>query len=372
MLGFLEFLSLFSAIIYLGIALIIYRGLRVKLPQIDSPRPKISILIAARNEADHLPDCLQSLAELNYPKELTEILVLNDRSTDNTPKIVQEYCAKYSHFNFHNITEDLHGLSGKMNVLNQAISICNGEIILVTDADCQVNPDWANSLVSYFTENTGLVGGVTLLAKDTPHESTFVILQALDWLFLQAIASGSASAGFPTSILGNNYGFRKTAYSQTGGFEKIGFSLTEDMALMQAIRKLRKWRIAYPLQPESLLFSQPVKSLRQLYHQRMRWIAGGKSAPWFGWVMMMAALCVHLFPLVFLLLSAPTVIIILSLILPIMADFYFILKPVVGSLGRLRMLRYFAFFELYYFLYTSIFAIMTLLPLPIKWKDRTY
>ena len=125
--------------------------------------------------------------------------------------------------------------------------IISGEIILVTDADCQVNPGWAEAIVAHFTPETGMVGGVTLLEYPKDDSGFWARLQALDWLFLQAIASGMTGAGRPVSILGNNFAFRRAAYDETGGFRRIGFSLTEDMALMQAIAGLKQ---AVQLDPE--------------------------------------------------------------------------------------------------------------------------
>lgn len=371
MILYLEYICLVVAITYFVIALIIFRGLLKKYRRSEE-KPKISILIPARNEEKYLPACLDSIAGITYPPHLTEVIILDDRSEDHTNEIAGQYCKKYSHFHSYTVRNDATGLSGKMNVLNQGIHHASGEIILVTDADCEVSPGWADALVSYFTAQTGMVGGITLLSKAQINEPIFFKIQALDWLFLQGVASGAAGSGFPTSILGNNFAFRKQAYLETGGFENIGFSLTEDMVLMQAIRRLKKWQIKYPLSSETEIFSQPAKSLNELLNQRRRWVSGGIIGPLSGWIMMITAFLAHFLPLIFFLLAKPTLLIYVSLLLPIVSDLFFILRPLARRIKKTDLLRYFTFFEIYYFFYTTIFTFLSLLPLKITWKSRRF
>ncbi len=368
---YLEYVGLGVGIIYTVIAIALFRGLITEYRRTDKI-PKISILIPARNEEQYLPACLESLSKSLFPVNQTEVIILNDRSEDRTAEIARAYCNMSSHFRLINIAEDVAGLAGKMNVLKQGIDIAAGEIILVTDADCEVSPEWAGALVSYFTEETGMVGGLTLLSKDRSDESLFAKVQSLDWLFLQAVAAGAAGSGFPTSILGNNFAFRKQAYLETGGYESIGFSLTEDMALMQAIRKLDKWGIKYPLSQQTEIYSQPAKSLSELYNQRRRWISGGMVGPVSGWIMMVSTFLAHFLPLILFFTTAPSWITGMTLLLPIVSDISFILSPLTKKIRRRDLLRYFTLFEVYYFLYTTFLAFLTLIPFKISWKNRRF
>jgi cellulose synthase/poly-beta-1,6-N-acetylglucosamine synthase-like glycosyltransferase len=371
MIPYIDFATLIIAIFYIILTLIIFRGLCKKYERTQD-QPKISILIPARNEEEYLPACLTSISELTYPKSLTQIIILDDRSTDETHNIASEFCARFNHFQLLSVSEDKAGLAGKMNVLNQGLSVVSGEIILVTDADCEVTPSWADKMVAYFTPDTGMVGGITMLSKSNRKESLTAKTQALDWLFLQGVASGSAGSGFPTSILGNNFAFRKQAYLDTGGYKTIGFSLTEDMVLMRAIQKLHKWQIKYPLELETAIYSQPVKSLRQLIDQRRRWIAGGMIGPLSGWVMMITALLSHVLPFICLFTTKSAGIAAISIILPILTDFLLIVHPLVRRIQRKDLIKYFPVFELYYFMYTTVFAVLAIIPIKIQWKNRGF
>ena len=366
---FITFAGLVFPLLYISLCIYIFRGLRSVYTR-SADRPFITIMVPARNEAQNISACLDSLSRLTYPSTKLEILVLNDRSTDSTQDIISRFCSMHPEIKTVNITDDRDGLSGKMNVLAQGIDIARGEIILVTDADCQVTTGWADEMVAHFTSDTGMVGGVTILKHYDRKNTIFAQVQALDWLFLQGIASGMTGSGRPVSILGNNFAFRRQAYDQTGGFRKIGFSLTEDMALMQAISRLGTWKIKYPLQEETMIFSRPANSWRELYYQRLRWVSGGITGPFTGWILMSTAFLTHLY--IIFGLAAGNVSALLALIPVLLADLICIVRPLLNRLGWQKLYYYFIVFEVYYILYTIFMAFLIFIPQKVAWKDRSY
>ena len=138
---------LFVAIVYFLVSLILHAGLSSKILKIKT-KPTVSILIAARNEEMLLPKCLESLTKIDYPLEKLKIYIINDSSKDATEEIAKEYTNRYKHFQLINISNKLPGLDGKMNALCQGIDHTDGEIILITDADCIVPPNWVSDMVS--------------------------------------------------------------------------------------------------------------------------------------------------------------------------------------------------------------------------------
>jgi len=361
---------LLFCISYFIVTLLLLKGIQRKYDKSGS-QPTISILIPARNEGENIERCLYSLANLDYPANKLEILILNDRSTDETAMIAQNFCTKYKHFRLLTIEKDDAGLSGKMNVLAQGLESATGEIILVTDADCEVNRPWAAGLVSYFTCDTGMVGGVTVLARPDRNESWFTRIQALDWLYLQCVAAGMTGIGHPVSILGNNFAFRKAAYEAVGGFRKIGFSLTEDMALMQAIIRRTNWKIKYTLYPETLIYSQAEKTIKSLVQQRLRWLSGGLKSPLGGWIIMLIAFFTHLSIGLAFFLNGLWLAALPGLIAVFVADFS-LLYLLIRRLYLHYLMSSFVPFELYYFIYSIFLAILAPFRPRLTWKNRSY
>ena len=97
-------------------------------------KPKVSIIIPTYNEAGIISLKLENSSRLTYPKDLFEVVVVDSNSTDDTVKIIKEFSEKQKNLNIKLIVESER--KGKSHALNNALSQCNGEIIIVSDADC--------------------------------------------------------------------------------------------------------------------------------------------------------------------------------------------------------------------------------------------
>jgi len=331
----------------------------------------VSVLIAARNEAATIAACLASLKKQDYPSQKLQIIVMNDRSSDKTRDIVLDQLHHLPGAKLIDISDDLEGLKSKMNALAQGMIHAQGDIILVTDADCRVPSSWVSQMVSYFDENVGMVGGLTAIQKADNTSKLFNNIQTLDWFFLQAIASGTAGAGLPVSVLGNNFGFRKSVYNEIGGFTSIGFSLTEDMALLNAIKKKTDYKIAYPLYHKSMIETRAVSKFNEFIQQRKRWLSGGLKAPIWGWILMLTSFLAHFLILVNMITLNFSILIFNSFIILTIVDISLIWKVTKLSKSK-RLIRYFIPFEVFYYIYSIILAVILFLPGKINWKERSF
>lgn len=149
------------AIFYLGLEVRFYRALgRVREGFADpEPLPKVSVLIAARNETEGIRETLDSVLSQDYEGEW-EVWVADDRSTDDTPKILAEYEAKFERLHVLTIDSIPEGVSPKKQALSKLIDACNGEILCLTDADCIVQPSWIKYLVKEFEPGLNLSPGI--------------------------------------------------------------------------------------------------------------------------------------------------------------------------------------------------------------------
>ncbi len=110
---------------------------------------KVTVIIPARNEALHIVNCLDSLLAQSYPKEFTEIVVVNDFSTDNTPMLVAEHPLSCKLIN---LSDHISGFinSYKKKAIETGIAHSSGELIICTDADCSMGKDWIRVLASAY------------------------------------------------------------------------------------------------------------------------------------------------------------------------------------------------------------------------------
>ncbi len=362
-------LTVFGLLYFVELAFYAYaarlarRTARESYPLTGSQR--VSVIVAAKDEEKNLPACLESLVRMDYPKDLLEIIVVNDQSSDGTASIVDSFAS--THDNVKRVDAvDSRVMRGKANALSQGIDAATGEFIFLTDADCSVPPTWVTGALKYFGEKTGIVGGVTLIS-DTGGIVTGI--QSLDWDFLLSIAAGAATLRKPVACLGNNLAFRKKAYQHVGGYRKIDFSVTEDYALFKAIAQSGSWEYRYPMDNDTLVETLPVKTLKEVFAQRRRWATGGKDTGLFGMITLAPGFFLHWLILISTFFSP--ILFVLSFSLKAMLDMAFV-TPTLRHYGRIRHLKFMLAFEIYYLVYVAFLPFSVYLGKAITWKGRKY
>lgn len=243
--------------------------------------PQISIWVAARNEAHNIAACLDHLLALDYPKDKIQILIGNDQSTDNTREIVLDYCKNHPQIQLVDVVNQENNLKAKARVMAQLDIHAHGDYYLITDADVQVNPQWAKSMIcSLHTLKTGVASGTTVVKSP----KIWGWLQEIDWGYFMGLLNIISYAGVPATAVGNNMIVRKSAYWQTGGYGKIEFSITEDYKLYAEIcEQGYGWNNV--MHPNVVAKSAETKGFIPLLHQRKRWLTGGKDLPWYWWIL---------------------------------------------------------------------------------------
>lgn len=198
---------------------------------LPAPLPRVSILIAARNEEATIARCLAAVRQLNYPPALLEVLLGNDASTDATAAVATQAMHGFQgRFQLLAITETLGEARGKANVLAHLARAATTEYFFITDADIAVPTTWVQGLLAYAQPGVGTVTGLTVV--EGPR--LFDKLQGLDWLLSLGLVQVVSDLGKPVTAMGNNMLVTRAAYGATGGYEQLPFSVTEDYALFQA------------------------------------------------------------------------------------------------------------------------------------------
>lgn len=233
---------------------------------IKNANARVVICVAARNEEGNIAACLDSLLGLNYPKELFQIRVANDGSTDRTNEILKEYELAYEQVFIHQVDRTEKHTKGKSRALAQLTKDLVCDYIAFTDADVRVSENWLMNMLSAIGTK-GLVSGTTLIRG----KNLFEKWQAMDWLLgqLQIQLSSRFLKGTPTAM-GNNMLVQAKSYFAIGGYDELPFSVTEDVSLQQVFEK-NGYATAMLFGQEYLALTQSESTWGDLSCQRQRW-----------------------------------------------------------------------------------------------------
>jgi cellulose synthase/poly-beta-1,6-N-acetylglucosamine synthase-like glycosyltransferase len=256
------FVSLFSAI-YFFLVFFDTRNPSI-YPKNFSPKPFVTILVPAYNEEDCLEKTVQSLVDLDYPKDKYEIIILNDGSKDRTPQIADDLVKKFEDtsirvFHLQN--------GGKGKALNIGISHAKGEFIGCLDADSFVEPQSLAELVRYFADPK--VMSVTPAMKVHNPQNTLQRIQQIEYMmgiFLRKVFSYVDAIHVtpgPFSF------FRKSFFNKYGGYDEK--NMTEDIEVALRIQS-NKYRIENCL--DAVVYTNSPPTLKELNSQRKRWYSG--------------------------------------------------------------------------------------------------
>ena len=110
--------------------------------------PSVSVVVAARNEEDHIQHLINDLISQEYPLDKLEVVIVNDRSNDDTATILDDASNNYAFIKVVTIDQVSKDMTPKKNALTKGIEAAVGEIIVLTDADCRVKKLWVSSMAS--------------------------------------------------------------------------------------------------------------------------------------------------------------------------------------------------------------------------------
>ena len=210
--------------------------------------PAISIVVTARNEAASIAACLRSLADQRGIGE-SEIILVDDRSTDDTGAVAAALGLEKLRI----LRLDHHDhpfLTARQVALDVAFKSARGEFIFLTDADGLAPPDWVRRQLEVFSSKSvdAVAGRVDFLPQAEGSNRWIARLQTVDGAFYTGVCALLNACGLDSGFVFGNCAFRRACYERTGGFEAIGFALTEDLAFARALRAAG-CRLGFSAQP---------------------------------------------------------------------------------------------------------------------------
>ncbi len=229
--------------------------------------PFVSIIIPAYNEEESITNTLKSVIKLDYPKDMFEIIAVNDGSTDDTKKEI--LCFKQKHPDYSIILMDQKN-QGKAKSMNDALRIAGGEFFACLDADSFVDKNALKRMLFTFQEGDERLAIVTPAMKVTEPKNFLQKLQRAEYLSAILI---NRITGYINSIYvapGPFSVYRTDIIKKIGGFDEN--NLTEDQEIAYRAQQ-HNYKIGHC--PDGFVYTLAPKNARDLYKQRNRWMKGG-------------------------------------------------------------------------------------------------
>jgi len=363
--------------VYASMLLWLYFG-TLRMPEFNSlsskPKTSISIIIALRNEAENLPRLLQSLAKLNYPKNLFEILFVDDASSDNSKEIIKEFKSKFPELQVQLLSNVRRAISPKKDAITTAVKQSNKEWIITTDADCEVPENWLGYYDAFIGQNNAvfIAGPVAYKSK----KGFLYHFQLLDWASLVGTTIGSFFQKKPIMCSGANLAYKKEVFDKVNGFQgNEHIASGDDVFLLQKMNQKYSSQVFFMNAPNAIVKTQPLSTWRAVYQQRIRWAKKTSNIP--SLFTKMVGICV--FSMNFLLIVLLLISIFNAVWIPLLI-FGFTTKLLVDTLllkktldilqTRISLTRYISASLLYPFFVSSVVFVSIFSN--YRWKGRNF
>lgn len=255
---------------------------------------KVSIIIPARNEEENIGRLLSTLSRQTYPKHLIQIIVVDDHSTDHTASIVTQF----ERVTLVQLAEDNIN-SYKKKAIETGIASATGDLIITTDADCHCSENWLQTVMSFYEEKNAVFIAAPVVIEC--NANLVQVFQAYDFAVLQGITGASVYKQIHCMCNGANMAYQRAIFHEVNGFSGIDqIASGDDMLLMHKIWQRYPDRVQYVKSKDAIMYTQPVKSWKEFFSQRIRWAS--KATHYNDKRILPVLLLVYLFNMSFVLL----------------------------------------------------------------------
>ncbi|MCP4520828.1 MAG: glycosyltransferase [Cytophagales bacterium] len=231
---------------------------------------KISIIICAHNEYENLKKLLPMLIKQDY--HCYEIIIVNDKSTDDTPLLLESFSKQCDFLSWIDIKETPTDFQSKKYALTKGISQAKYDYVLLTDADCIPNSNsWIEEMAKPTSQYDVVLGYSPYLKENTILNGMI----QLETLYTATQYLGLALAGKPYMGVGRNVLYAKKIFTQNKGFERhqniVG---GDDDLFINSVANAQNTTIA--IHPNSFVYSVPKSTWKEWIIQKKRHLSVGK------------------------------------------------------------------------------------------------
>jgi len=256
----------FFAFIQLLFVLFIYSRLAFhKQKEQSTELPGVSIIIAARNEADNIFKNLPFILDQDYPN--FEVIVVNHQSMDESKYILDAFEHEFPNMRVINVEKSTHLKFGKKLPLTIGIKGAKYEHLLFTDADCKpVSNQWLKSMSSCFSNKHEIVLGYGPYKKKKGFLNKVIRFDTA-WIAMNYFSF--AKAKMPYMGIGRNMAYTKSVFESVSGFKShYALSSGDDDLFIQEAAKKGNYTIN--IHPDAYCLSNPPKTWSGWMRQKSR------------------------------------------------------------------------------------------------------
>ncbi len=241
------------------------------------PRTRISVVIPARNEAAVIGACVASVLGGDYPRELLQLIVVDDFSEDGTAELAAAAGAEVIRMDA--LPADPEGSTAfKKKALAAGIAASSAELIVTTDADCLAPKGWLRAIAAAYeaAPAAAVIGPVAFLEGKRIVE----IFQSIDFMTMQGITAAAQQLELGSMANGANFAFAREAYDAVGGYKDIsGLASGDDYLLLHKLKQRYPRGIRYLKSRDAIVRTKAQPDWRSFFRQRIRWASKSGKYP---------------------------------------------------------------------------------------------
>lgn len=257
--------------LHMGFVMLLgFRLLQFNQSKKNTDHKSISVIVAARNEGSNIPKLVDQLANQKHPD--FELILVNDRSTDGSGKIINEFAAYYDWLKPIHIEALPEGWTGKKYALYSGVKQAKNDVLVFTDADClPTSENWFDEISAHFESEVDIVLGYSPYEPQSSFLNSFIQFETL-LVGLQYL--GFSLLGKTYMGVGRNMAIRRSSYDLD--FLKAIKNLEGGDDDLMVSRLAKKGNTSIMLEKESFIVSKPKTNLKDYIKQKTRHLSAGK------------------------------------------------------------------------------------------------
>lgn len=237
-----------------------------KFPQVINPdyKPFVTVMIPAHNEEGVIGATVQNILNMDY--ENFEVIVIDDRSSDNTASVIKDLEQKFEKVTA--LIRQKDAFPGKSAVLNDALKLAKGEAILVFDADATVDPDFLSKLIPNLEpKDVGAVQARKVIRNKNTNLLTRC--QNNEYTMDTHLQLGRDSIKGAVELRGNGELIKRQALEDIGGWNN--YTIVDDLDMSTRLH-IKGWDVRFCI--DAVVYEEGIIYIKPLYRQRRRWLEG--------------------------------------------------------------------------------------------------